>query len=126
MQENILNAFAEQAQSFYTPFSKINALFVENIEKTTDLQLKALKSYADLGINQLKKAAEIKDAETARAFTTAQAETLTAINKKLVDDAKVFSDLAVDFKTQVETLVEEARNTAAKSTEAKPAAAKKA
>lgn len=126
MQDNILNAFAEQAKSFNTPFTKLNSLFVENIEKITELQFQALKTYTDLGINQLKKAAEIKDADSARAFTTAQAEAATAINKKVVEDAKVFSDLATDFKNQVEAIMEEARTTATKATEPKPAAKKTA
>jgi len=126
MQDNILNAFAEQAKSFNTPFTKLNSLFVENVEKITELQFQALKTYTDLGINQLKKAAEIKDADSARAFTTAQAEAATAINKKVVEDAKVFSDLATDFKNQVEAIMEEARTTATKATEPKPAAKKTA
>lgn len=126
MQDNILNAFAEQAKSFNTPFTKLNSLFVENVEKITELQFQALKTYTDLGINQLKKAAEIKDADSARAFTTAQAEAATAINKKVVEDAKVFSDLATDFKNQVEAIMEEARTTATKAAEPKPAAKKTA
>ncbi len=126
MQDNILNAFAEQAKSFNTPFTKLNSLFIENIEKMTELQFKALKTYTDLGINQLKKAAEIKDADSVRAYTTAQAEAATVLNKKVMEDAKVFSDLAVEFKNQVETIMEEARTTAAKATEPKPAAKKTA
>lgn len=124
MQENILNAFTEQAKSFYTPINKFNSLFVENVEKITELQLNAIKSYAEMGIGQLKKAAEIKDADTVRAFTTAQVEAASALNKKVMDDAKAFSELAIEFKNQVEAIVEDARNTA--TTQAKPAAKKPA
>lgn len=119
MQDNIFNAFTEQAKSFNPPFSKLNQLFVENTEKITELQLQALKTYTDLGINQLKKAAEIKDADSARAFTAVQAETATAINKKVMEDAKVFSDLAVEFKNEVETIMDEARATNTKKAEPK-------
>ena len=31
MQENILNAFAEQAKTMYAPMSKFNTLVVDNI-----------------------------------------------------------------------------------------------
>ena len=110
----------------YAPLSKFNSLFVQNVEKITELQLNAIKSYAEIGIDQLKKAAEIKDADTVRAFTSAQAEAATNLNKKIMEDVKVFSDMANDFKTQVEGLIEETRATATK-TEAKQApAAKKA
>lgn len=124
MQENILNAFTEQTKSFYAPLSKLNSLFVDNVEKVTELQLNAIKAYAEMGIGQLKKAAEIKDAESIRAFTTAQVEAASTLNKKVMDDAKAFSELAVNFKNQVEAIVEEARHSVV---DTKPAAtAKKA
>jgi len=123
MQENILNAFAEQAKTMYAPMAKFNSLFVENMEKMTDFQLNAIKTYAELGIDQMKKAAEVKDAETMRTFTSAQAEAATALNKKIMEDAKAFSDMAMDFKSQVESIMEEARSTAAATaTTSKPVA----
>ncbi|MCT7358537.1 MAG: phasin family protein [Thalassobium sp.] len=125
MQENILNAFAEQAKTMYAPMAKFNSLFVDNMEKMTEFQLNAIKSYADMGLEQMKKAADVKDAESMRSFTATQAETASALNKKVMDDAKAFSDMAMEFKTQIEGIMEEARSTAAASTTtAKPAAAK--
>lgn len=126
MQENILNAFAEQAKSLYAPLTKFNGIYVENIEKITELQLNALKTYAEFGIDQLKKAAEIRDVEDARAFTASQAEAASTLNKKILDDAKAFSEIANSFKEQVESVVTEARNAATDGAkaEAKPAAKK--
>ena len=122
MQENILNAFTEQAKTMYEPMAKFNSLFVSNMEKLTDFQLNAIKSYAEMGLEQMKKASEVKDADTMRSYTAAQAESMSAMNKKIMDDAKVFSDMAMDFKTKVESIVEEARTTAATTaTTAKPA-----
>ncbi|MFC3680816.1 phasin family protein [Bacterioplanoides pacificum] len=128
MQENILNAFAEQAKTMYAPMSKFNTLVVDNMEKMTEFQLNAIKSYADLGLDQMKKASDVKDAESMRAFTASQAEVASSLNKKIMDDAKALSDMAMDFKTQVETLMEEARSSAAATTTtaAKPAAKTKA
>ena len=123
MQESILNAFTEQAKTMYAPLAKFNSLFVENMEKMTDFQLNAIKTYAEMGMDQMKKAAEIKDADSMRTFTAAQAEAASALNKKIMEDAKAFSDMAMEFKTQVETIMEEARSTAATTaTTAKPAA----
>lgn len=127
MQENILNAFAEQAKSMYAPLSKFNTLFVENMEKMTEFQLNAIKTYAEMGLDQMKKATEIKDPETMRTFTAAQAESASALNKKVMEDAKALSDMAMEFKTQVEAIMEEARSTAAASaTTTKPAVKPKA
>lgn len=128
MQENILNAFAEQAKTMYSPMTKFNSLFVENVEKMTEFQLSAIKSYADLSLDQMKKASEVKDADTMRSFTAAQAEVASSLNKKIMDDAKAMSDMAMEFKSQVETLMEEARTSAAATTTtaAKPAGKTKA
>ena len=112
MQENILNAFAEQTKNLYSPMQKFSALFVGNMEKMTEFQLNAIKSYADVGIAQMKKAAEIKDADTMRTFSSAQAEATTELNKKIMEDAKVLSEMAVEFKAEVESIMEEARGTA--------------
>lgn len=127
MQENILNAFTEQAKNMYAPMAKFNSLFVENMEKMTDFQLNAIKAYAEMGLDQMKKASEIKDADSVRTFTASQTEAATALNKKIMEDAKSLSDMAMEFKTQVEGLVEEARATAATTatTAAKAAPAKK-
>lgn len=124
MQENILNAFAEQAKSMYAPMAKFNSAIVGNVEKLTEFQLNAIKSYAEIGLDQMKKATEVKDAESLRTYTAAQAETVTALNKKIMEDAKALSDMAMEFKAQVESLVEEARTTAttAATSAAKPAA----
>lgn len=123
MQESILNAFTEQAKTMYAPMAKFNSMFVENMEKMTDFQLNAIKTYAEMGLEQMKSATDVKDADSLRTFTAAQAETVSALNKKIMEDAKAFSDMAMDFKTQVESIMEEARSTAATTaTTAKPAA----
>ncbi|WP_221801264.1 phasin family protein [Oceanobacter mangrovi] len=122
MQDSILNAFAEQAKTMYSPMAKFNTLFVDNMEKMTDFQLTAIKSYAEMGLDQMKKAADVKDTESMRAYTAAQAEAASALNKKIMEDAKTFSDMAMEFKSQVEAIMEEARTTAATTaTTAKPA-----
>lgn len=127
MQDSILNAFSEQAKNLYAPMAKFNSLYVENMEKMTEFQLNSIKSYAELGLDQMKKASEVKDPESMRTYTAAQAEAATALNKKIMEDAKTFSDMAMEFKSQVETLVEEARTTAAATaTTTKPAAKTKA
>ena len=126
MQENILNAFAEQTKNLYTPMQKFNSLFINNMEKMTEFQLNAIKSYAEIGIEQMKKAADIKDADTMRDFSAAQAEASTELNKKIMEDAKALSEMAVEYKTQVETIMEETRGTAAPAPAAKAKATKAA
>lgn len=111
MQENIMNAFTEQAKSFYSPLNKLSALMVENMEKMTEFQLESIKSYADITMSQMKKAVDVKDVETLRSFSTSQAEAVSTVNKKIMEDAKSLSDLATDFKDKVEAIWEEAKPT---------------
>ena len=122
MQENILNAFTEQAKTMYEPMAKFNSLFVSNMEKLTEFQLNAIKSYAEMSIDQMKKASEVKDVDSMQSYTAAQAESMSAMNKKIMDDAKALSDMAMEFKTQVEGVTEEARSSAAATASTKPAA----
>lgn len=112
MQENILNAFTEQAKSLYAPLTKMSSLMVEGLEKMTEFQLNSIKSYSEITMTQMKKAVEIKDADSLRNFSTSQAEVAASVNKKIMEDAKALSELANDFKGQVEAIMEEAKPTA--------------
>jgi phasin family protein len=121
MQENIINAFAEQAKSMYSPLTKLNTLMVENIEKMTEFQLNSIKSYADLSIDQLKKASDVKDADSLRNFSSSQNEVAATVNKKIMEDAKSLADIANDFKSQIETVWKDSTTVASKATEKKTA-----
>lgn len=123
MQENFMNAFTEQAKSFYTPLNKLSTLMVDNMEKMTEFQINTIKSYADITMGQMKKAVDVKDAETMRDFSSSQAEAASTINKKIMEDAKTLSDLATDFKSQVETIWEESRPAPGKPADKKTKAA---
>ena len=109
MQEKIMNAFADQTKNMYAPMRKLNALMVENMEKMTDFQIEAMKSYSKMGVNQLKNAAEVKDADSVRDFTASQAELMSTLSKKVLEDAKSMADMSMEFKQEVEKIVEEAR-----------------
>ncbi len=124
MQENVINAFTEQAKTMFAPASKFNGLMVESLEKMAEFQINAIKAYTDIALGQMKKAAEIKDVDTLRTFSSSQAEAAGTINKKVIEDAKVLTEMATDFKEKVESIMEEGRTAA--TTAAKPAAAKKA
>ena len=119
MQENIMNAFTEQAKSFSAPLAKFSSLMVDNMEKMTEFQLKAIKSYADLSLGQIKSAVDVKDAESLRTFSSSQAEVAATVNKKIMEDAKAISEMATDFKGKMETIWEESRPTAPKAADKK-------
>ncbi|WP_028304090.1 phasin family protein [Oceanospirillum maris] len=124
MQDKIMNAFAEQTKNMYAPMRKMNSLMVENMEKMTEFQIEALKSYSKMGVNQLKNATEVKDAESVRDFTASQAELMSTLSKKVLEDAKSMADMTMEFKQEVEKIVEESRASATAATTTPAAEAK--
>lgn len=124
MQENVINAFTEQAKTMFEPASKFNGLMVDSLEKMTEFQLNAIKSYSDILLGQMKSAASVKDVDSLRTFSSSQAEAAGSINKKVIEDAKVLSEMANDFKDKVEGIMEESRNTATAAAATKPATKK--
>ncbi|OPX55801.1 phasin family protein [Oceanospirillum multiglobuliferum] len=122
MQDKIMNAFSEQTKNMYAPMRKLNALMVENMEKMTEFQIEALKSYSKMGVNQLKNAAEVKDAESVRDFTAAQTELMSTLSKKVLEDAKSMADMTMEFKQEIEKIVEESRASVTAATTAEPEA----
>ncbi len=121
MQENLINAFSKQAKNMYAPLSKFNSLMVDNMEKMTEFQINTIKSYADIGMGQIKSVTQIKDAESLQSFSSSQAEVAAQVNKKIMDDAKVLSEMANDFKGKIEAIMAEAKPTAEKAPEKKTA-----
>jgi phasin family protein len=123
MQDNVINAFNDQAKAMYAPMTKFNSLLVESMEKMTEFQLNTIKSYAEIGLSQMKNAVSIQDAEGLRQFTASQAEATSIINKKILEDAKAMSDMAADFRTKIEDVMAQSRQAVEKPV---AAAAKKA
>ncbi len=121
MQENIMNAFTEQTKNFSEPMAKFNSLLVDSMEKMTEFQLNAIKSYASINLGQMKKVADVKDAESLRTFSTSQTEVTATVNKKIMEDAKQISEMANEFKGQVESIWAESRPNAGKTADKKTA-----
>ena len=121
MQENIMNAFTEQTKNFSEPLAKFNSLLVDSMEKMTEFQLNAIKSYAAINIGQIKKVADVKDAESLRTFSSSQTEVAATVNKKIMEDAKQISEMANDFKGKVESIWAESRPTSGKTADKKTA-----
>ena len=131
MNDNLIENLTTQATSFYGPMGKINALMVSNIEKVAEFQLGAVKSYAELAMKQWKQVAEIRDIESLKDFGASQSQVASELSQKIVEDMKALGEMGMEFKTQVEDIVAEAKNPSEDSkeeakTKAKPSASAKA
>ncbi|MFD2228683.1 phasin family protein [Alkalimarinus sediminis] len=129
MNDNLIENLTAQATSFYGPMGKINALMVSNIEKVAEFQLGAVKSYAELAMKQWKQVAEIRDIDGLKDFGASQSDVASELSQKIVEDMKALGEMGMEFKSQVEEIVAEAKNPKEETKEApkakaKPAAAK--
>ncbi len=110
---------------------KFNTLLISNIEKMTEFQINALKSYSDLSINQLKQAADVTDADSMRDYTTSQAELMGAFSQRIMEDTKAMTDMTMQFQQDIGQIFEETQGSlgevaAAASKAQKPSATRKA
>ncbi|THB72088.1 MAG: phasin family protein [Gammaproteobacteria bacterium] len=106
MYEQLLAQLTEQSQKFAEPVSEITSLTVDYIEKLSQFQVNAVKSYTDLGMDQLKNAADIKDAESLQAFIKKQTEVASSVSKKIAEDAQTLAKMGEVFANDVQALAQ--------------------
>ena len=106
MYEQLLAQLTEQSQKFAEPVSEITSLTVDYIEKLSQFQVNAVKSYTDLGMDQLKNAADIKDAESLQAFIQKQTEVATSVSKKIAEDAQTLAKMGEVFANDIQALAQ--------------------
>ncbi|KAB2934129.1 MAG: phasin family protein [Candidatus Contendobacter sp.] len=103
---NLFNNVLETPPALPEPVIKANKLFIENVEKILIFQMNSLKTYFDIGINQLRAAAEITDLESLQDFCKRQAEIAQTLQRKLMNDVRIMSDMAARFKTEMDGLTQ--------------------
>lgn len=111
-----------QFATLTAPVKKLNTLAIDNFEKLAQLQLDNAKSYAELGLSQLRAALEISDAKGFQAYISGQQQTAKTIGDKIAKDATVVGDLAKQFTSELQKLVQEQAQTLSGLAQAKKAA----
>ncbi len=96
----------ETPQTLPEPLIKANKLFVSSMESILIFQMNAIKSHLDIGINQLRAAAAITNLESLQDFYKRQAEIAQTVQRKLMNDARIMSDMATRFKTEMDNLTQ--------------------
>ncbi|TVP49288.1 MAG: phasin family protein [Halomonas sp.] len=108
MQDNMMDAFNAQTKQMFEPMRKINSLMLNNMEKMTHYQLEAMKRYSQMGTERMRSATEIQDAESLRDFGTKQAEMMNELSQQMQEDARVMSEMSLQFKSEMEKMFSEA------------------
>lgn len=103
---NLFSKALETPQALPEPLIKANKLFIGNMESILVFQMNALKSYMDISINQLRAAAEITDINSLQDFYKRQAEIAQTVQRKLMNDARIMSGMAVRLKTEMDALTQ--------------------
>ncbi|WP_024950723.1 phasin family protein [Cobetia crustatorum] len=101
-QDQMFNAFTEQARSFYQPMRKFNALMLDQISKVAEYQMDAAKRYTETGIERARAATEVKDAEGLGEFSNRQLETVTELSQQMMDDSMKLAEMGNEMRTQLE------------------------
>lgn len=105
--EDLFGKTNAQFASLTAPVKKFNAVALDSLEKLTQLQLEAAKSYADLGLGQLRAALNVSDAQSLQAYLNNQQQVAKVVGEKIAKDATVFGDLTKQFATEVQKLAQE-------------------
>lgn len=108
MQDNMMDNFNAQTRQMFEPMRKINSLMLNNMEKITQYQLEAMKRYSQMGTERIRSATEIQDAESLRDFGTKQAEMMNELSQQMQEDARVMSEMSLQFKSEMEKMFSEA------------------
>ncbi|MCL5426304.1 phasin family protein [Halomonas sp. NPDC076908] len=108
MQDNMMDNFNAQTRQMFEPMRKINSLMLNNMEKMTQYQLEAMKRYSQMGTERIRSATEIQDAESLRDFGTKQAEMMNELSQQMQEDARVMSEMSLQFKSEMEKMFSEA------------------
>ncbi len=107
MYTEIFSSFAQQTEKALAPYVKFNQLLTQNVEELTEMQLAALRTYSDLGLNQMKAASNVRDVQSLALFGSKQLETLTKLSKQMIDDGNRLSELAQQWKLNMDEMVAE-------------------
>ncbi|MFZ5697117.1 MAG: phasin family protein [Pseudomonadota bacterium] len=133
MNQEFVKNVTEHSRKMYKPFNLAQLLTIRSLEKLTEYQLAAVKSYTELGLKQMKANAEMSGSGDASDFGNRQAEWVNNLSKQVLNDAKRLTDISNEIKSDMEVLMQDIMSTAAEvatsDSEAKPKtapAAKKA
>ncbi|MDN6321553.1 MAG: phasin family protein [Halomonas sp.] len=108
MQDNMMDAFNAQTKQMFEPMRKINSLMLNNMEKMTQYQLESMQRYSQMGTDRIRSATEVQDAESLRDFGTKQAEMMNDLSQQMQEDARVMSEMSLQFKSEMEKMFSEA------------------
>ena len=92
-------------EKWLEPQRKFQALMLDGVEKLTQFQLEAFRSYADLGLKSLREGLEVKDVNDLQGFVGKQGERVRELGEKVQGDAQTLAGIHQELGSEVQKLV---------------------
>lgn len=113
MQNKMIDSFNDQTRQLFEPMRKLNSLMLNNMQRMTEYQMETMRRYSQMGTERMRDAtAQLSDrqgmsGEGFKELSTRQAEMMNELSKQLMDDAKAFSEMNLQFKAELEAMFAE-------------------
>lgn len=113
MQNRMIDNFNDQTRQLFEPVRKLNSLMLNNMQRVTEYQMETMRRYSQMGTERMRDATsqlsnkEGMSEESFRELSTRQAEMMSELSQQLMEDARVFSEMNLQFKTELEGMLAE-------------------
>lgn len=88
------------------PSRQFNALVLNGVEKVTQFQLEAVKSYTELGLKSLREGLELRDINDVQGFFSKQGERARELGEKVQGDAQTLAGIQQELGSEMQKLLQ--------------------
>ncbi|WP_027966282.1 phasin family protein [Halomonas halocynthiae] len=110
MQNTMIDNLNDQTRQLFEPMRKLNSLMLSNMQRMTEYQMESMQRYSQMGTERMRDAAaQLSDKpamseQGVKALSARQAEVMSELSQQLMEDANAFSEMNLQFKSELETL----------------------
>jgi len=88
------------------PSRRFNALMLDGVEKVTQFQLEAIRSYTELGLKSLREGLELRDPSDFQGFVSKQGERARELGEKVQGDARTLAGIQQELGSEMQKLIQ--------------------
>ncbi|MGO2133432.1 MAG: phasin family protein [Halomonas sp.] len=113
MQNKMIDSFNDQTRQLFEPMRKLNSLMLNNMQRMTEYQMETMRRYSQMGTERMRDATtqlsgkQGMDEQGFKELSARQAEMMNELSQQLMDDAKAFSEMNLQFKAELEAMFAE-------------------
>lgn len=113
MQNRMIDNLNDQTRQLFEPMRKLNSLMLNNMQRMTEHQMETMRRYSQMGTERMRDAtAQLSGKQDMseqgfKALSSRQEAMMNELSQQLMDDAKAFSEMNLQFKAELETMFAE-------------------